>query len=387
MTPAARHAAAIGILDSWLAGSPIEPAYQGWARGARYAGSKDRAAVRDIVFDALRCRRSFAARGGAETGRGLVIGLVRSTGGQLTEIFSGTGHAPEPLTEAERAAGREPSRNEAADMPDWLLPRLEEAFGERTEAVCDVLRRRAPMHLRVNLRRTDRDTLVESLLREGIEAEPHPEVATAVSVTSNPRRVARSSALSEGLAEVQDASSQAVVHRLVPYAGRSVLDYCAGAGGKSLAFADLTDAAILAHDIAAARMADLPERAARAGIGVPTATPGTLDTARQYDLVFCDAPCSGSGTWRRDPEAKWRLTPARLAELSAMQDDVLDAAAGLVARDGHLAYATCSILKEENEDRIAAFLARTPGWVERERLRIEPSETGDGFFLAILARA
>jgi 16S rRNA (cytosine967-C5)-methyltransferase len=382
MTPAARVAAAIGILDGWLAGEPLEAAYTAWVRASRFAGSGDRAAVRDLIYDAARRRRSYAALGGSKKGRGLMLGAVRQAGMPPGEVFSGAGHAPEPLTAEEAAAGWTPEGAEALDVPDWLMTSFEAVFGARTAEVLGILRDRAPVHLRLNLRRIARDAALERLAAEGIGAVAHDSVDSAVEIVSGARQLRRSALLTGGLAEPQDASSQAVVARLCREPPARVLDYCAGAGGKALAFADLSPAEVVAHDIAPRRMAPLAARAARAGVAIGQVTTGALVRELPFDLVFCDAPCSGSGTWRRDPEAKWRLTPVRFAELVALQREVIRAAARHVAPGGRLAYATCSVLAEENEQVAEAAADLLPGWTEEDRLRLDPGVSGDGFFLS-----
>jgi 16S rRNA (cytosine967-C5)-methyltransferase len=381
MTPAARAAAAIAVLDRVLAGEPAEKALTGWARGARYAGSGDRAAVRDLVFDALRCKRSFAALGGAMTGRGLVLGAARAAGLDPALWFDGSAHGPAIVADE---PGRAPVGAEALDVPDWLLPALQEALGEDCDAVLAAMRRRAPVVLRVNLARARRASAIAALAEEGITARPHPLADAALEVTAGARKIQAARAYAEGLVELQDAASQAVVETLPLRDGTRVLDLCAGGGGKTLAMA--ARARILAHayDASMRRMADLPARAARAGVKV-TITESPEKTA-PYDLILTDVPCSGSGSWRRDPEGKWRLTPERLADLQTLQGEILARAAAMLATGGTLAYATCSFLRAENEDRIAAFLAANPGWICRLQRRITPLEGGDGFFLALLGR-
>jgi 16S rRNA (cytosine967-C5)-methyltransferase len=381
MTPSARAAAAIAILDRHLAGEPVERALTNWGRASRFAGSGDRAAVRDIVFDALRRKRSAAARGGGMTGRGLVLGLLREAGQE--GLFTGEGHAPAPPGPEE--AGRGPVGAEALDVPDWLLPELEASLGAGCEAVCLALRQRAPVFLRVNLGKGDREGAMAALLAEGIVAAPHPLAETALEVTGNVRKVQASNAYQTGLVELQDASSQAVVGALDLGEGMKVLDHCAGGGGKTLAMAARARLRLYAHDAAPRRMADLPARAERAGARVEiTDRPEAL---APFDLVLVDAPCSGSGSWRRDPEGKWALTPDRLAAVVAEQAAILRRVAPMVAAGGALAYATCSLLDRENGAQVRAFLAAHPGWrLERERAFL-PLAGGDGFYLAILGRA
>lgn len=383
MTPGARVAAAIGALDAWLAGEPAERALIRWARGARYAGSGDRAAVRDHVYDALRRLRSSAVRGGGMTGRGAMLGLLAGRGEDPAPLFDGRGHAPAPLAprEAERlAAPPRLARAEALDVPDWLLPRLDASLGAEADAVLEALRHRAPVMLRANLARASRDEAAAALAAEGIAARPHPLSPSALEVTEGARRVSRSRAYAAGLVELQDAASQAAADA-VPLGGR-VLDLCAGGGGKALALAARSGRRIHAHDADPARMRDLPARARRAGADIaPLADPRE---AAPYDVVVADAPCSGSGAWRRDPEGKWRLTPEGLGALLATQDAILDAAARLVAPGGAIAFLTCSLLDEENAGRVAAFEARHRGWTCESRRRITPLEGGDGFGVAIL---
>jgi 16S rRNA (cytosine967-C5)-methyltransferase len=385
MTPAARAAAAIAVLDRWLAGEAAEQALTNWGRTNRYAGSGDRAAVRDLVFDAIRCRRSFAALGGSETGRGLILGGMRAAGQVPDLLFNGEGHAPAPLTPTEAAGFALPDGLAALDCPDWLAPRLQASLGADFAAVMALLRHRAPVFLRANLRRVSRADAAAALAVEGIVAVPHPLAETALKVTENARKIRASSAYLDGLVELQDAASQAIVTALPLRDGQRVLDFCAGGGGKTLAMAALARATFTAHDADPARMRDLPARARRAGVHVRLAETRSLAPAA-FDLVLADAPCSGSGSWRRAPEAKWTLTPGRLEALCAIQTDILGRAAALVAPRGVLAYATCSMLRDENVDRVAAFLAAHPEWRLQQSLNLTPLQGGDGFFLAILTR-
>lgn len=386
MTPAARVAAAIDILDAVLDGAPAEQAFLTWSRRSRFAGAKDREAVRDHLFDALRRRRSAAARGGAETGRGIMLGLLRESGTDPGRVFGAGGHAPPPLTEAERAAGREPAPGaEALDVPDWILPRVRASLGAAADAALLRQRERAPVWIRAALHRIGPEALAGRLAEEGIVAEPSPLAPTALRVVSGARGLRRTSAWEAGLFEFQDAASQAVCARLPLTPGGAALDFCAGGGGKALALA-ARGARVLAHDALPRRMADLPARAERAGTPVRILSASDLAALAPVPLVLVDAPCSGSGTWARTPDAKWRFAPADLDRLTATQDAILDAAAAHVAPGGHLAYATCSLLAAENGDRVDRFLARAPGWREVARHAWSPLDGGDGFFLALLLR-
>ena len=385
MTPGARIAAAIEVLDRILAGEAAERALTTWARGHRFAGSKDRAAIRDHVFDALRRKRSLAAQGGAMTGRAI---LAAQAGEGAEALFTGEGHAPAPLEASERATlARTPEMTEAEalDLPDWLWPAWCKSLGPEAAAAARAQQDRADLFLRVNRRRGTVAAAQAALAAEEIDTEPHPQVRGALRVTGNPRRLATSRAYAEGLVEVQDAASQWAVAQVPLDPGARVLDYCAGGGGKALAFAD-RGAVVTAHDIAPQRMADIPARAKRAGVQIAVAGPRDLDPAARFDLVFCDAPCSGSGTWRRTPDAKWRLTPEGLAALGRSQRDALRGALGHVASGGRLAYATCSVLHGENDAVVEEALAADPGLTLESRALRLPDAEGDGFYLALILR-
>ena len=385
MTPAARVAAAIDILDTISAGAPAEQALTRWARGARYAGSGDRAAVRDNVYDALRRWRSLARLGGADTGRGRMLGALRAAGADPATLFGAPGHAPAPLTETEAAHLAHPpamTEAEALDCPDWLEPALRHSLGADFAPVMRALQSRAPVFLRANLARGTRTAAAAALAEEGIDTAPSPIADTALEVTAGARRLRQSRAFAAGLVELQDAASQAVVAELAPAPGLRVLDLCAGGGGKALALAAHAGVEVWAHDAHPARMADLRPRADRAGVQIrQTNRP---EDAAPFDLVLADVPCSGSGSWRRDPEGKWRLTPERLAELRATQAQILDRAAALTTPGGRLAHVTCSLLAAENDDQAAAFLARHQDWRLSRQERWTPLQGCDGFHLAIL---
>ena len=381
MTPGARATAAIEVLDRVLAGEAAEKALTNWGRASRFAGSGDRAAVRDIVYDALRRRASSAALGGGLTGRGLVLGLMRAAGQEA--LFSGEGHAPAPPALVE--AGREPDAEERLDLPGWLVPELRDSLGADFGAVAEALRSRAPVFLRANRVKTDVAGAVAALAEDGIGTRPHPLAKSALEVTENARKIQNSVAYRSGWVELQDASSQAVVEALPLRDGMKVLDHCAGGGGKTLAMAARARLKLLAHDVNPRRMADLPERARRAGVDVTlTERP---EGGAPYDLVLVDAPCSGSGSWRRDPEGKWRLSLQALEAVEATQAAILDRVAPLVRQDGWLAYATCSLLDRENRAQVQGFLRRTPGWRLQQDHAFTPMQGGDGFYLALLQRS
>jgi 16S rRNA (cytosine967-C5)-methyltransferase len=382
VTPGARAQSAIEVLDRILAGDAAEKALIRWGRASRYAGSGDRAAVRDLVFDALRCRRSFAALGGAETGRGLVLGRARALGEDVATLFHGAPHSPLPPRPDE--AGDQPQGWARFDVPDWIGEAFEQSLGDDSVPILQALQKRAPVFLRVNLARLSRDAAIRRLVTEGITTQPHPLADSALEVTDGARRIQTSAAYADGLVELQDAASQAVVAELPLVPGARILDLCAGGGGKTLAMAARMPLVLFAHDAVTGRMTDLTARAARAAASV-TLTDRPEDNA-PYDLVLTDVPCSGSGSWRRDPEGKWRLTPERLRSLSSLQAEILDRAAAMVRTGGALAYATCSVLQVENDDQITGFLSRHPRWTVEKRRQFTPLDGGDGFFLAVMRK-
>ncbi|WP_375281347.1 RsmB/NOP family class I SAM-dependent RNA methyltransferase [Pseudooctadecabacter sp.] len=385
MTPAARVAAAIEVLDDILAGQVAEKALTGWGRAHRFAGSKDRAAIRDHVFQALRCRASYGWLGGADTGRGIMLGAMRAAG-EVEAIFTGEGHAPAPVAEGEDGAPLDAAdRPQRLDCPAWMLPLFDDRFGDSADDILSTLQSRAGVFLRVNLRKGSVAEAAAAMQAEDIETAKVDGIDTALQVIRNERRVAQSAAYAQGLVEVQDTSSQAAIAAAGVASGGRWLDYCAGGGGKALALAD-RGAVVTAHDIDAGRMRDIPARAARADVDIEVRDSAALRDVPVFEGVFCDAPCSGSGTWRRTPEAKWALTQDRLQDLTQMQDDVLRASAAHVAPGGTLIYATCSVFRAENEDRVAAFLAQNTDFALSEDRQIAPNPQGDGFYWARLIR-
>lgn len=385
MTPSARIAAAISILDDIQNGTAAEKTLTTWARQNRYAGSGDRAAIRDLVFDALRRKSSLAWLGQGWSGRALMIGALRARGEDPGAHFTGQGYAPPVLTPSEMdntATIEDAPCFVRLDCPEWLWTDMALSLGETVEPVLTTLQSRADVFLRVNAAKTDVEAAVKALAQDDIACEPHALSPTALRVTKNPRRVQNSQAFKDGLVELQDAASQAVVDHVLPFAkGKTVLDYCAGGGGKSLALA-VSASSVNAHDANPARMKDIPNRAERAGVTV------TIDSDPEgpFDLVLCDVPCSGTGAWRRQPDAKWRMTRDRLNDLQDLQGQILKTATGFVGEGGCLAYMTCSLLRSENEDRVADFLNAVPGWTGISHRRLSPLDGGDGFFVAVFQR-
>ena len=383
MRPAARVQAAIEILDEILEGAPSERALTAWARRSRFAGSKDRAAIRDHVYDVLRRRNSCAQVGGDLTGRALMIGLFAIQEADFEEIFSGHGYGPDPI-------GPDETPNLAAvdgyDLPDWIVPELRQTLGADFDAVEARLKERAPVILRCNLQKTARTEAIDLLAQQGIATEPHPASDTALTVTQGARPIAQSEAYRTGLIELQDASSQAAVESLPLKDGMRVLDYCAGGGGKLLAMAGRIKGSFFAHDAIPRRMQDIPARAKRAGIRARTVSQADLKSTAPFDLVFCDVPCSGSGSWRRDPDGKWRLTEQDFKDLLALQGKILREASQFVAPDGTLVYATCSLCHSENSAQVEAFITAEPAWSAVQKTQWTPLRNCDGFFAAVLRK-
>lgn len=387
MTPAARYAAAIEVLDDIVAGNPAERCLTNWARGHRFAGSKDRAAIRDHVYDVLRAKRSLGVLGGGASGRALVLGLLRRDGIDPDQVFGAGGYGPDALSGDERDhLQTQPTMSQADhwNIPDGLMQVWTDSLGTKAEDVALMQAARAPVFLRVNLRRITRDGAQALLAKDAISTVAHDTVATALVVTENPRRVKTCQTYLDGLVELQDASSQAAMLVLDIAQGARVLDYCAGGGGKALALADMYNVAVTAHDIDPKRMADIPARAQRARVKVNCVTARELADLPSFDVVLCDAPCSGSGTWRRTPEAKWDMDEEKLLYFNKLQRDVLGQGAKSMRKGGMLAYATCSVFTSENDAIVDDFLQNHPGWTAKKRFQTTPSGSGDGFYLTTL---
>jgi len=389
MTPAARLQAAVEILDEVIAsarddGPPADSIVTRYFKHRRYAGSKDRRSVRELVFRVI--RRS-AER--PESGRAAVLGLAADEPG-LLELFGGP-RGPEPVRDHEHVAA-------AGLVPEWLRSELSVRVQENE---WPALLQRAPLDLRVNIAKASR----EEMLSEFPAAEPTRLSPWGLRLPPD-GRIDDHPAFGGGLVEVQDEGSQLIALACEPRGGEHILDLCAGAGGKSLALAAAApDAIILATDSNRARMSKLAPRAERAGAQIETRLlnpPGELkelaDWSGSADLVLVDAPCSGSGTWRRNPEGRWRITPQRLDRLIAIQQRLLDIAAEVVKPGGRLVYAVCSLLSREGAGQIERFLERHSSWISEEspiaggrsdgsgRLVTPGHDHTDGFFVARLRR-
>lgn len=389
MTPAARTQAAIELLDAIIAsaaagGAAADTLIARYFATRRYAGSKDRRAVRELVYAAIRHAGPVPA-----SGRAAVLALADADP-TLADSFDGSTHGPAPIEPEEpRAAG--------GVAPAWLVEALDRAG--LSEAQQAALIDRAPLDVRVNSLATTR----EAVLAEWPEAMPTPLAPLGLRLPSG-TPVEQSELYRAGLIEVQDEGSQLVGAALAAQPGEWLVDLCAGAGGKTLQIAAAMDnrGALLACDIDRARLQRLPPRAERAGVTIAESrllNPGQeramlSDWAGKVDGVLIDAPCSGTGTWRRNPEARWRLTPDRLDRLRAMQGQVLSVGAGLVKPGGRMVYIVCSLLDAEGRDQVDAFLAANPGWsTEAPAMgtphgaghRLDPATHGtDGFFVACL---
>ena len=396
---------------------PADRFIRDYFRARRYAGSKDRAAVAERVFQIYRHRASYAWRMGSEESRALVIAslLVEGTNGDdIASLFSGEGYGPAPLSDAEREAvvhapAGDPPLSVKGEFPAFLESELRERFGDNLLTETQALTARAPIDLRVNALKASRADVIAGLCEAGYLAEATPYSPWGVRIPAGATGLERTDLFEAGAFEFQDEGSQIAVLLCDAAPGMRVLDLAAGAGGKSLALAAAMQnrGHILAFDDTPVRLKPLMGRAARAGatiVSVAETRDGPAWHSGLFDRVLVDAPCSGTGTWRRQPELRWRLSPERLEALTGVQDRLLDDGARHTAPGGRLVYVTCSLLPCENERRIAAFLDRTPGFAAISATQLwrhsAPPPPGmgeffiaspyatqtDGFFVAILAR-
>jgi len=429
MRPGARLQAAADVLADILGRHrPAATALADWGKGHRFAGSGDRAAIGTLVYDALRRKSSIAARMGTDDPRALILGAAaRALGLSAEEVAGaadGSPHALAPLSHEEKAGlvaalpDGTPA-HVAGDIPDWLMPSFERAFGARAAEEGAALAARAPIDLRVNTLKATRDKVLKALARFEPQPTRYSPVGVRIAAPEGPARsphVDAEAAHGKGWFEVQDEGSQVAALLSGAAPRMQVLDLCAGAGGKTLALAAAMQntGQIYAYDADKRQLRPIFERLKRAGArSVQVMEAGEAAALEalgpRFDVVLIDAPCSGSGTWRRKPDSKWRLKPANIPERQAEQARVLDLGAGLVKPGGRLVYVTCSVLPEENTDQVAAFLARhadfalepyAPAWREgigseppgsadgrEDTLQLTPARHGtDGFFIALLCR-
>ncbi len=429
MTPPARLAGAIDLLAAIEAAprQPADAAASAWFRARRYIGSADRREISDRVWTLLRARRRLswwlARAGAAPTPRLLVFGHELLAGRTLAALalFAGGGKfAPAALSAEEQAVLGRLERHTLdhpamaapvrLEFPDWLEPQLAARFGAALEAEMAALLAPAPLDLRVNLLKGCRAAARDALAAEGIAAEATPISPWGLRIGGRPA-VTAGAAFRAGLVEIQAEGSQIVALLAGAAPGLRVADFCAGAGGKTLALAMMMEnrGHIAALDVAKSRLDGAARRLRRAGVHNAEAHllgPGDKFLKRRaggFDRVLVDAPCTGTGTWRRNPEARHRLAPADLAEILPRQAAILADAAKLVRKGGRLVYATCSLLPAENEEQVSAFLARHgdfrtlppaavwPGPAACPAagafLSLSPRRHGtDGFFAAVLER-
>jgi len=391
MTPSARVQAAIEILDEVIEsarmdGPPADALVARYFKSRRYAGSKDRRAVRELVFRAIRrCGER------PESGRATMLALAEDDL-SLAELFDGSSHGPAVREDGETGAN-------ASLIPSWIQPLLSDHVTQEEWAA---LLERAPVDLRVNIARADRNAMLVDF--QGAE----PTKISPWGLRLPPEtKVDNQPAFLSGLIEIQDEGSQLIALACQPVDGERILDLCAGAGGKSLALASAAPGAeIVASDTNRARLAQLAPRAERAGARIEVRlldggreTVQLEDLAGQCDVALVDAPCSGSGTWRRNPEGRWRLTPQRLDRLVDLQSRLLDIAEELVKPGGALIYATCSIIRAEGIDQARNFLGRHSSWMMQDaginggradgpgRLLTPAHDATDGFFVARFVRS
>jgi len=386
MTPAARLSAAIDVLaDIEAHRRPAGDALKEWGLSHRFAGSGDRAAIAGLVYDALRRRNSAAFLMGESTPRAIMLGMCRLERGMdrdaIAALASGERFAPAPLSESEgerlaTATLEHAPAHVAGDYPEWLDPHLARAFGDARAEEGAALARRAALDLRVNTLRTTRDRVAGELSHFKARRTPWSPLGLRIELSADAKAPAIHAEPSfiKGEIEVQDEGSQLVTLLSGAKPGEQVVDLCAGAGGKSLALAAMMEqrGQIYATDLDRRRVAPIYPRLERAGVrNVQVRAPAQRhadgpdvleDIAGSADLVLIDAPCTGTGTWRRNPDAKWRMRPGALEQRNRDQDEVLARAARLARPGGRIAYITCSVLTEENDDRVSAFLSGNPGF-------------------------
>src|SRR5436190_14478884 len=431
MTPAARLSAAIELIETIDAQRiPAAKALKEWGTAHRYAGSGDRAAISGLIWDVLRRRASSAWLMDADTPRARVLGMMRLERGMNTEAISNLCHgerfAPEPLSGAERAALTSRSLDNApahiaGDYPEWLDAHLAKVFGGDRVAEATAMASRAPLDLRVNTLKVNREKVLPRLSHLGATPTPWSPIGLRIELGADARNpgIHAEEDFIKGAIEVQDEGSQLAALFSAAKPGEQVIDLCAGAGGKTLALAAMMQGKgrLIATDHDKRQLAPIYERLSRAGVHnadvrTPKGESDTLgDIRASADLVVIDAPCTGTGTWRRNPDAKWRMRPGALEVRLKDQHQVLDRAAALTKPGGRIAYVTCSVLPPENGDQIRAFVARHPEFTvvppaatvtvlgdkadefagavlqSPEGLLMTPRRTGtDGFFVSMVRR-
>lgn len=385
MRTGGKISAAIEVLRDVLdRHQPLKIALRDWGKRARYAGSKDRAWVSGLVLDALRKRNSIAHHMGHDDPRALILGALRIAwdwNARDIEEACYDDHGPTPLTNDERSRlilAPDPSAapHVQGDFPEWMTPHMQRVFGPEAVIEAQMMAVRADVDLRVNTLKSDAEKAALPL--KSVKAEPSRLLKNAYHIRARDPAEREDSveaipAFSKGWVEVQDAGSQIAAAAANARPDEQVMDYCAGGGGKTLALAAQMGGRgqIHAYDIDGKRLSALIPRLKRSGahnvqLVHPSEGNALGPLLGQMDLVFVDAPCSGTGTWRRRPDSKWRVKPAQLQKRMQDQREILQAASTYVKPGGRLLYATCSFLIEEDEDRVAEFLAGAPHFVEQD---------------------
>lgn len=376
MRLAGRVSAAIDVLtEIFERHRPASEALKDWGKAHRFAGSTDRHAIGTLVYDALRRRNSLSFRMGSAAPRALALAGLRDVWGLSADAIGSMAeeqHGPGKLTAEERQVltrelPAERPVHVAGDVPEWLVPSYQAGFGARAAEEGAALAQRAPVDLRVNLLKAERPQVLAALERFGAVEGPWSPLAVRIAAPGPDTRnanVEAEPAHGMGWFEVQDAGSQVAALLSGVQPGMSVADICAGAGGKTLALAAMmrNEGKLVAHDLDRFRLRPIFERLTRAGVTncevISAQDKGKLEAAGPFDCVVIDAPCSGSGSWRRKPDAKWRLTPKQFAQRLKDQAQVLEKGYALARPGGTILYITCSVLPEENTEQVAAFLNR-----------------------------
>jgi 16S rRNA (cytosine967-C5)-methyltransferase len=397
MTPAARLSAAVEIVaDIDARRRPAADALKDWGLSHRFAGSSDRAAIAGLVYDTLRRKSSSAWLMGQSSPRAALIGMLHRERGlgveDIAALCSGAQFAPAPLTDAERAALASDALAHApahvlGDYPDWLDPQFSRIFGQDRAAEGAALASRAPLDLRVNALKAEREEVLPKLAHLGPELSRWSPIGMRVRLSADAKNPAihAEPAFLKGTIEIQDEGSQLAALLAGAKAGEQIVDLAAGAGGKTLALAAVTEntGQIYATDIDRRQLAPIHERLTRAGarnvqVRTPRGEADVLgDLAGRVNLVLIDAPCTGTGAWRRNPDAKWRVRPGALAERVKQQEALLDRGAALAKTGGRIAYITCSVLAEENGDQVRAFLSRHPDFTALPPREIAAATLGE----------
>ena len=379
----------IEILDTYLNEAKIDFVLRKWAIKHRFAGSSDRRKIKDIIFDIIRQKKSCEHVGGGFSGRNLLIGYLKLKGTELSSVFDNSKFGPEELTIKEQNINVDFSNLSniyELDFPSWLIPILRRSLLNEFSNVVKTLRSRSHIQLRVNLKKISRLNVIKKLQKNNIECEINELCSSALNVLNGAQHILTSSCFENGFVELQDAGSQLVSELIEINYNDKVLDMCAGAGGKSLAIscgAEM-DATYYAWDINFDRMKDIDARSKRAGVKIEKVI--KLSSKSVYNKIIIDAPCSGSGSWRRDPEGKWRLDEDILDNYVKTQKELILKGLKLLAPRGQILYITCSILDIENDKLIDDLISSVLSLKLVRSISLVPSSKSDGFYGAVLEK-